>query len=471
MIRKTAKICAIVVGALLLLSVAAYIALGFYYNPFYTYGTWINGIYCTGLDAATVNQKLIDSEQDFVLTIQEADGKKEQIEGKSIGYSLDYSEALFGIKKRQNPFNWGYYVFYPLQEKITPKVSYDDNLLQEQIEQLQCYHLEEQNQKLTPQIKKKGSLYQLIDERTEIIDQDKTIKIIRDAVLSGKRVVSLTDSNCYIPFEMSEQDKRIYELWKQIDRIQNSKIVYQDAALELTLDGTEAIKWLQMDEQGDFILDHGSPVLDREQIEKYTEKIAAKFDSNGNVRTWIRNDGKVVTIHSKGKGYRVDCEAEAAEILSTITTGNKRTRLPIYAVKGEPREAIDMGDTYIEIDMTAQKLYYYKNKQQVFESDIVTGNVSRRHSTPEAVCEIYYMQKNRTLHGADYESFVYYWMAVKGHIGIHDATWRDEFGGDIYKTAGSHGCINIPKKKAAELYQIVEVGTPVIMYYLDDESE
>ena len=51
------------------------------------------------------------------------------------------------------------------------------------------------------------------------------------------------------------------------------------------------------------------------------------------------------------------------------------------------------------------------------------------------------------------------------NIGIHDAGWRKEFGKTIYKNSGSHGCVNIPPKKAEELYEKIENGTPVIAYY------
>ncbi|MBR5766382.1 MAG: L,D-transpeptidase, partial [Lachnospiraceae bacterium] len=99
------------------------------------------------------------------------------------------------------------------------------------------------------------------------------------------------------------------------------------------------------------------------------------------------------------------------------------------------------------------------------KTDVVTGNLRRGNGTPEKLCYVYFKQKNRTLRGANYATFVYYWMAVTGHIGIHDATWRSKFGGEIYKTDGSHGCINIPKNMAAQLYDIVEVGTPCVLYY------
>ena len=51
---------------------------------------------------------------------------------------------------------------------------------------------------------------------------------------------------------------------------------------------------------------------------------------------------------------------------------------------------------------------------------------------------------NYTLKGQDYNSEVSFWLPFNGDVGIHDASWRSEFGGSIYKTRGSHGCVNTP---------------------------
>ena len=48
--------------------------------------------------------------------------------------------------------------------------------------------------------------------------------------------------------------------------------------------------------------------------------------------------------------------------------------------------------------------------------------------------------------------------------GLHDATWRQEFGGEIYKNNGSHGCINMPLDIAEKVYNAVSVGTVVEVY-------
>ena len=55
-------------------------------------------------------------------------------------------------------------------------------------------------------------------------------------------------------------------------------------------------------------------------------------------------------------------------------------------------------------------------------------------------------------------------MPFNGGIGLHDASWRSKFGGDIYVRDGSHGCINLPKNKAAELYNRIQKGCPVVVH-------
>jgi hypothetical protein len=58
-------------------------------------------------------------------------------------------------------------------------------------------------------------------------------------------------------------------------------------------------------------------------------------------------------------------------------------------------------------------------------------------------------------------------MPFNGNIGLHDSTWRSTYGKNIYKTNGSHGCINLPPSAAAVIYENIEKGMPVICYYLD----
>ena len=115
--------------------------------------------------------------------------------------------------------------------------------------------------------------------------------------------------------------------------------------------------------------------------------------------------------------------------------------------------------------MGNQVLHYYVDGEINMEFPIVTGNIGRSRGTPTGIYPIYNKRYHTYLRGADYVSYVNYWLGVNKGIGIHDATWRNKFGEDIYKTDGSHGCINTPLEKMETLYNIVEVGTPAVLYY------
>lgn len=463
--KKTAKIVAIIVGSVLILGMIIYASLAVYYSQGFLYGTWINNYYCTGLTAKDAEQLMMNDEQPYELALIEENGTTEIISGEQIGFHVDYLSGLEEIKKNQNAYYWGYYIVNPQYYEVAPEFSYDKEKLLQTMGQLYCFQLEVLNQSQKLEIKKTADGYELVDPKVNTIDQEKVQSLIEEAVKNGERELVLKDHDCYIEYQYSDDEKQLLELWKKIEQLQNSGIVLKDGKIELTLEGKEAATWLVKDGE-DFIIDEsGNLTLDPEKLEEFVKKIELMFNSSGTSRIWQRpTDGKIITINTKGAKYVVDSQTELLDIQKTLLSGRQLTRKPTYSKVGEPRTEIHMGATYIEVDMSEQKLYYYKDHALKLTSDTVTGNTSRGNDTPEAVCEIYFMQKNRTLRGENYASFVSYWIAVKGRIGIHDATWRDEFGGKIYKTNGSHGCINLPKDNAAKLYEMVEIGIPVILH-------
>ena len=49
--------------------------------------------------------------------------------------------------------------------------------------------------------------------------------------------------------------------------------------------------------------------------------------------------------------------------------------------------------------------------------------------------------------------------------GLHDASWRSNFGGDYYLYAGSHGCVNTPEDAMKTIYDNVTDGIPILSYH------
>lgn len=125
-------------------------------------------------------------------------------------------------------------------------------------------------------------------------------------------------------------------------------------------------------------------------------------------------------------------------------------------------------NTYIEVDIEDQMLYFYIDNELVLSSSIVTG----KDDTPTycGYFHIFYKEYDAVLtsYTYGYETPVTYWMAFDGNIGFHDAWWRDNFGGQIYQLDGSHGCVNLPYNIAEYLFENTwtnyDDGTKVLVH-------
>ena len=168
-------------------------------------------------------------------------------------------------------------------------------------------------------------------------------------------------------------------------------------------------------------------------------------------------DGDITNKVTVESNLDLSNEGEYIEIFTVEdSSGNKTTKEIKITVREKSK------NTYISISISNQYLVYYKMGKLVLETPVVTGNYG---NTPYGTYYVNNKARNVTLKGPEddpYESFVYYWIPfISSTHGMHDATWRSRFGGNIYTYDPSHGCVNMPLDKAADLYYMVEIGTPV----------
>ena len=175
------------------------------------------------------------------------------------------------------------------------------------------------------------------------------------------------------------------------------------------------------------------------------------------------SSGVTPTSVTKAPGEYVDEDALYRDISSCVLSGTSGERKAVY-YEQEENTSTAYGGNYIEVNLSAQHMWAYKNGKCFVDTDIVSGCVAWGAATPTGVYSIYYMKRNATLVGPGYATPVNYWMAFNGGIGIHDSLWRGAYGGDIYLTDGSHGCINTPFDAVATIYENVSVGWKVIVY-------
>lgn len=197
----------------------------------------------------------------------------------------------------------------------------------------------------------------------------------------------------------------------------------------------------------------------------YAQSLAEKYDTQGIPRNFRTSYGNTITLYQGDFGWKLDVEETAAVLYESAQSRTPHFVKPVWSKKGGSlNRGDDIGDSYIEIDLENQKVWLYVDGEEILETDCVSGTPGTDRETPGGVYSIFYMQSPAVLRGADYASPVDYWMAFNGNIGLHDADWQTSFGGDVYLTNGSHGCVNLPIPAAKKIYETVSIGFPVVCY-------
>ena len=230
--------------------------------------------------------------------------------------------------------------------------------------------------------------------------------------------------------------------------------------------------WLQI---GD-----GTYSFDEAKVRDYVAQLGTQYDTRHLDRYFTSTYGNSILIPSYDNeyGYTIDEEAEFTHLMRDLPANETVTREPEYFETnsfGNPyyyrREGKDdLCGTYVECSLSAQHLWFYWNYGLVVESDFVSGDVSKNHQTKTGCFPLAYKESPSVLvgdnanEGDNYRTEVSYWMPFFEGQGLHDATWRGAFGGDIYLTGGSHGCINLPLGAAEMIYSYIEEGVPIVIY-------
>ena len=214
---------------------------------------------------------------------------------------------------------------------------------------------------------------------------------------------------------------------------------------------------------------------DSEAVSVYAASLAEKYDTKGKPRTFLTSYGEEITLKMGNYGWALDQAALVEQILSMLLSDwetNTATVTAEWSQRGAVREeTTDIGKTYVEVDLSGQKVWLYKDGQLLVSTDCVTGTRGTEYATPGGVYRLYGKESPSILVGEDYRTPVDFWMPFNGGIGLHDATWRSAFGGDIYLTNGSHGCVNLPYDAARQIYETISVGDPVVCYYYEYKEE
>jgi len=458
--RKQTAIAAGAAAAVLVIGGVSYAGMSSRYSRVFFPGTEINGLDVAGKTAAEAQEMIAGGINGYVLTIEERGEKTEQISQKDIGLQAKFDGSLEKIIASQNPFAWGLRVFSPDSYQIQTMMEYDEEAFETALKGLACFDeetaKEPENARLSDYSKENG--YTIVPEKEgTLADYELVEKEVSEAILKLETNISLEELGAYQEPEVTADDETLKTLCENMNKAAGVTITYKFGDQTETLSGDRIHEWLVPNADGSAGVDSG-------KVSAYVKELADNHKS----KTLKTSYGKTVTIKGGSYGWKINQAAEADELAALIRSGESQSgREPVYSQKAASHGANDYGDTYVEINLTAQHLFFYKDGALLVESDFVSGNLSKGWGTPAGSFPLTYKQRDAVLKGENYRTPVDYWMPFNGGIGMHDATWRSEFGGTIYKTGGSHGCINLPHSVAKKIYENISAGMPVLCYNLE----
>ncbi len=495
-----------IVGILLILVGIGYLVVANYYKTHFLPGTTLNGIVCDNFEAAQIAEQLEAQNQTYSLTVTDRNGEIiGTLSAEDVGLeTLDALGIVEDVLASQDHMSWlmAYLGKKEYSHDVVCSMKFDEGKTLAELEEWETLDAERmdmpENAYISEYLPEKMA-YEIVPETEgNTPDVEKVKQLVLTAIGSGEATLDLGMYDCYIQAEVTAQDKALNETLDELNKILNTRITYDWNGSEVVLDAETIHKWIiapqeneeaetgdtkkedstavsnkednkedsEADADNDVTVQlAGGYVLDKEAVADFVAAQAKKYDTYGKHRQFTTTLGETIKVLNGGYGWKTDREKETEELLALILEGAVTEREPIYKVKAAKKGEDDIGNSYVEIDLTHQHLYLYWKGEIVLETDFVSGDVADGNTTPGGLYRLTYKTTDAVLRGATYETPVKYWMPFNGNIGMHDATWRNNFGGDIYLTNGSHGCINLPLDKAEAIYAYVSTGFPIICYY------
>lgn len=437
---------------------------GIYYfkDKFFT-GTSINSIDASYKTVEEVEEVVTSQVAKYRLLIKERGGYEDTILASDIDYKYSPMGEVREFKEEQAAYKWPLMLVQNFSYEFESIATYASAKLYTAVEGLTCLKPEVEEEPKDASLVFNGTTYELHKEQQgRKINREKLNAAVKKAVESGENILDLERADCYEKPGITSDNQVLQKKYERLYHYTNARVEYDLGDETEVVDGSIINNWLSVDEDG-------TVTLNTDGIAEYVYGLARKYDTYGGTRSFEAHDGSYVEVSGGAYGWLIDQNAENEQLTQLIEEGRRVKRTPVYAQTASTRRNCDLGDSYVEVDLSRQHLWMYRDGIVILETDFVSGNVAKGNTTPEGVYSLYYKASPYVLKsdtpGDSYETPVTYWMPFNGGIGFHDASWRGAFGGNIYTTDGSHGCVNLPTWAAAELYNNIDTGYPIICYY------
>ncbi|MDO4556016.1 MAG: L,D-transpeptidase family protein [Lachnospiraceae bacterium] len=452
------------IGIAVVILAVLYIGISIFFLSHYFFGTKINGYDCQFKTADEVKTYMKEYGENYTLTLKERLDREEVITASDLSLTFVDDGKLEKIKEEQNGFLWIKALFQDYEYEKAVTFEYDEAALKAKFDALDCFDKTKviAPENAYPRYSKYNKKYMIVSEvEGNTVKSEELFAKIETAIQNDEYVIDLDEAGCYENPEYYRDNEAVIAANDTLNQYASAKITYDMDYTTEVVDAADIHKWLSVDENYEV-------TIDKTKIRDFMTWMGEKYNTAGRTRQFTTPGGSTISVSGGTYGWRLNQVDETEKLYKLVKKGAVKKRTPLWIQKGLPRDkdGDDIADTYIAISTSAQYMWFYKDGECLISTSVVTGDTTKGRGTPSGVYAIAFKQRNHTLTGQGYASFVNYWLPFYEYrgIGIHDASWRSSYGGSIYRGNGSHGCVNTPYSAVQYIYENVEVGTPVIVY-------
>lgn len=469
--KKRTKILTAICASAALIAAGAYAGTAYYYSRHFYNNTKINGLDCSGKTAEQVKERLEGQISSYRLKIVTQDGSEESLTASQVGLSYADDRAVDKVLKEQDALLWIFQQTKKRDHTLKLPSSYSVEKVRTAAESLSCMQNMTAPADARMQDNPDGFGCTIVPEvMGSQLDSEAVVETLCSALNSREERVSLEEEGCYVRPKILQDNPELVAAANAVNeeaaRILSPQITMQIGSSGETITQDMLKTWVYKDEAGHY-------QYNRELVNSWVDQIADGYDSYGAKRPFKTSLGNTVNVVYKTYGWKMNRDATKELVWEKLNAAASETIEPVYAQTGKNRNGNpDLGDNYVEISIANQRMWYYKDGKLLVDTPIVSGCVANGHATPSGgVWKINYKASPYIMKGEimangerEYETPCDYWLPFNGGIGIHDLASRTAFGGSIYKTNGSHGCINTPYDKVQTIYRNITAGTPVVVW-------
>ncbi len=468
----TPRILAATVGcALAGTLIIGYLVVAATYRGRFLPNTYINDTKVGGMNVEAAEVALLGSAKKSDITLTTPKGEKVVFEAKEYGAAYSIPDGSFEEASSETPFAWAAKLFAPSDYSIGYDFTYSEEALRALIQQ----HDWGDEVSTDACVVRNGDVFEVQPETLgDQFDQDVLVQYIMEQLSVGNCDIQMEDSGCYDSYRAAVTAADLEPELELYNNYANCTITFDFKDRTKVVDSDMIVDWIMLNSDGSVVKDNdGNITFDRQKIAIFVAQMAEETDTFGKDRQFYATlDGWITVTWDGDKsstyGWQIDQDATIIQLIDLMRAGESVTVEPVYSIYGYERATDDIGTTYVEVDISAQHLWIYRDNVVVSEHDFVSGtetNPDRR--TPRGICKIWAKVRNTvlgTMAVQGYEQPVAYWMPFNWlGCGFHDLS-RGAYGGNIYMYNGSHGCINLPLSYAKEMFELVDEGMPVIVH-------